>query len=238
MKRVALLIALSLCLAVGVFLLLKPQKIQGSAEVYDTITVQVGTNLFYNVYVPVEAVLEATDGAAIYDYDLLTIGVQSAEPSARCKVQVGDKWVYAVSKEGWLRATMLGFEQEQPYKGTYDLSTTLWTDELPPITLPLEQSILAQLRGNSYQSFGGAAYVTSEIMYGTFAEVTDRALLKMSTLYHQPILYGKYTTNLFWMTSNLYTVAVTPINYNTCLLITAYGEEGKQYAAAIMEEFT
>lgn len=64
----------------------------------------------------------------------------------------------------------------------------------------------------------------------------ERALLKMSTLYKQPINYGLMGDSKLWVTENLYTVAVSPINYNTCLVVTAYGEKGKQYAAALMGE--
>ena len=56
----------------------------------------------------------------------------------------------------------------------------------------------------------------------------------MSTLYKQPILYGMMADNKLWVSENLYTVAVAPINYNTCLVVTSYGDVGRQYAAKLM----
>ena len=44
------------------------------------------------------------------------------------------------------------------------------------------------------------------------------------------------TDNKLWVSENLYTVAVAPINYNTCLVVTSYGDTGRQYAAKLMED--
>ncbi len=56
----------------------------------------------------------------------------------------------------------------------------------------------------------------------------------MSSLYKQPIRMECSQPYQLWVSENLYTVAVSPINYNNCLVVTAYGEVGKQYAAALM----
>ena len=218
----------------GAYFLLQPSELLGSATVYNTITLQIEDNLFYDVRVPVEANLESTDGVTIYSYDLLTVGVQDLEPSSFCKVKVGNRWVFASSKDGWLKATQIGFEEEQAYEGSYDTEDTEWIDSVPQVVMDLDPEILEGLKEGSSYTFGGEEFVTSQIAYGTFDVAVDRALLKMSTLYKQPILYGMLTSEKLWVTSNLYTVAVSPVNFNTCLVVTAFGETGKQYAAALM----
>lgn len=242
MKRIVaiiLIIVLSLgILGTGAYFLFKPEELLGSETVYDTVTLQIEDNLFYDVRVPVEANLESTDGATIYSYDLLTVGVQDTEPSSFCKVKVGDRWVFASSKDGWLKATQVGFEKEQAYEGSYDTEDTEWVDSIPKVVMELDPAVLEDLRDGGSYTFGGPEFVTSQIAYGTFDMAVNRALLKMSTLYKQPILYGMLAENQLWVSENLYTVAVAPINYNTCLVVTAYGESGKQYAAALMGERT
>lgn len=223
-------------LGTGVFLLFRPVELLGSKDVYDTVTLQLKDNLFYDVRVPVEAKLESTDGATVYSYDLLTVGVQDLEPSTFCKVKVGGRWVFAASKDGWLKATQAGFEEEQPYEGEYDVSQTEWEDSIPPVVMNLDVGMLNDLRKGASYTLGGSEFVTAQIAYGTFDVAVDRAMLKMSTLYKQPIHYGMKSAERLWVTSNLYTVAVSPINYNTCLVVAAYGEKGKQFAAALMEE--
>lgn len=231
------LIVLSI-VGTGMYFLFKPKELLGSESVYDTVTLQIEDNLFYDVRVPVEAKLESTDGATIYSYDILTVGVQDIEPSSFCKVKVADRWVFASSKEGWLKATQVGFEQEQPYTGHYDIEDTKWLDAVPPVVMDLDPEVLKDLRDGASYTFGGREFVTSQVAYGTFNVAVNRALLKMATLYKQPIHYGMLTSNQLWVSENLHTVAVSPINYNTCLVVTAYGEKGKQYAAALMGEHT
>ena len=240
MKRViSIILVIVLVLGLvgaGAYFLFRPTELLGSATVYNKITLQIEDNLFYDVRVPVEAVLESTDGATIYSYDLLTVGVQDIEPTSFCKVKVGNRWVFAASKEGWLKATKLGFEEEQAYSGSYDTENTKWVDSIPPVAMELDQGMMKDLRKGASYTFGGKEFVTSQIAYGTFDVAMERALLKMSTLYKQPINYGLMGDSKLWVTENLYTVAVSPINYNTCLVVTAYGEKGKQYAAALMGE--
>ena len=84
----------------GAYFLFKPKELLGSESVYDTVTLQIEDNLFYDVRVPVEAKLESTDGTTIYSYDLLTVGVQDMEPTTFCKVKVGNRWVFA--PVGWV----------------------------------------------------------------------------------------------------------------------------------------
>lgn len=236
-KVIAIFLVLALVLSIAggaAYFLLKPEELKGSEDVYKTITLQLKDDLFYDVRVPVEAVLESTDGGTIYSYDLLTVGVQDIEPTAYCKVKIGDRWVFASSKDGWLRATLAGFEKEEAYTGSYDTEYTKWEDNIPDVVMELDEDMLAALwEGTSY-TFGGEEFVTSQIAYGTFDVAVDRALRKMATLYKQPINYGMLTGDRLWVTCNMYTVAIAPINYNTCLVVSAYGEEGKQYAAALM----
>lgn len=240
MKRIiaiVLIIVLVLgALGTGAFFLFRPDDLLGSEDVYNTITVQLKDDLFYDVRVPVEAVLESTDGATIYSYDLLTIGVQDVEPTTFCKVNVGDRWVFASSKDGWLKATKAGFEQEAAYTGSYSTEVTKWEDTIPEVVMNLDPELLKSLREGASYTFGGSEFITSQVAYGTFDVAVDRALLKMSILYKQPISYGLLSSERLWVTSNMYTVAVAPINYNTCLVVAAYGETGKQFAAALMRE--
>lgn len=238
MKRVIAIVLgavlLLSAIGTGTYFLFKPKELLGSESVYDTVTLQIEDNLFYDVRVPVEAKLESTDGTTIYSYDLLTVGVQDMEPTTFCKVKVGNRWVFASSKDGWLKATQAGFEQEVPYEGSYDTEDTKWIDTVPDVVMELDEELLEDLREGASYTFGGQEFVTSQIAYGTFEVATERALLKMSTLYKQPILYGMMADNKLWVSENLYTVAVAPINYNTCLVVTSYGDVGRQYAAKLM----
>ena len=211
MKRVIAIVLgavlLLSAIGTGAYFLFKPKELLGSESVYDTVTLQIEDNLFYDVRVPVEAKLESTDGTTIYSYDLLTVGVQDMEPTTFCKVKVGNRW-----------------------------EDTKWIDTVPDVVMELDEELLEDLREGASYTFGGQEFVTSQIAYGTFEVATERALLKMSTLYKQPILYGMMADNKLWVSENLYTVAVAPINYNTCLVVTSYGDTGRQYAAKLMED--
>lgn len=240
MKRViaiVLVVVLLLgTLGTAAFMLLRPKDILGSEDVYTKVTLQLEDNSFYDVRVPVEAKLESTDGATIYSFDLLTVGVQDNEPSAYCKVKVGDRWVFAASEDNWLKATLKGFEEEEPYSVTYGLEDMVWEDVVPPVAMSLDSKTLSALKEGSAYVFGGDEFISTQVAYGTFDTIMDRAFLKMVGLYKQTPRYGKNTGEQLWVTCNGYTVAVQSLNYNTCLLITARGEIGKQYAAALMED--
>jgi hypothetical protein len=211
-----------------------PKELKGSADVYNIVTLQLDDNLFYDVQVPVEAVLEYTDGSTRYTYDLLTIGVQDLEPSSFCKVQVGGRWVFASSPDRWLKAPMAGFQMREPYAGYYDIEDTEWIATIPAVTIELDEEILENLKeGNSY-TFGGQEFVTAQIDYGTFDVVVSRALTRLSTLYKHSIPFGMLTSDRLWVSSGSYSVAVYSINYNTCLYVSACGEQGRQYAAALI----
>lgn len=217
-------------------LVLGEKEYKGNADVYNLITLQLEDNLFYKVHVPVEAELLSTDGATVYEFDLLTIGIQDMEPTSYCKVKVGERWVYAVSDDDWLKATMAGFETEQAFSATYDATHIDWSDNIPAVIYSLDTEMLAELRKGHAYALGGEEFVVTQIAYGTFDTAVDRSLLKMSTLYGEPLTYGMKGEKKMWMSSNHHTVAVSAINYNTCLVISAYGEAGRQYAAALMEE--
>ena len=238
-KRVAAAVVIAIAICVGAivtYCMLRPREILGVTDVYSTVTLQLQDNLFYDVRIPTEAKLQSTDAATIYSYDLLTVGVQDVEPSTFCKVQVGGRWVYANSKDGWLRATLAGFESNEPYAGHYNTEGTKWTDQVPNVVMSLDTELLEQLRvGMSYQ-FGGSDFITTQVAYGTFPVAVERALTKMETLFRQKIVTGAKDDNHLWVTSAGYTVAVVAINYNTCLVISAHGDQGRQYAARLVRE--
>lgn len=222
-------------IVVAVVILMQPQQINGNIYFYNTVTVQLAENTFYNIRVPAEAQLLSTDGATVYQYDLLTVGVQDTEPSTICKVKVADRWVFATSEENWFKPTLQGFEEESPYSVSYDWDEIKWEDELPPLVVKMESEAYTALQAGDSYLFGGDEFITTQTTYGTFSDVVNRALLKMVGLYKQTPTYGLVTDNIFWVTCNDYTVAVKFINYNTHLLITAHGEEGKQCAVALLE---
>jgi len=237
MKKAVAISAALICtaiLGVYIFFTFKPTKLQGSESVYNTITLQLSDNMFYDVRVPVEAKLLSTDGATVYTYDLLSIGVQDKEPSSFCKVQVGGRWVFASSEDGWLKATIKGFQDEQPYEGSYSLDNMQWTASLPDVVVSIEDIELEKLLDGNSKALGGTDFVTTQVAFGTFDVATKRALTKMATLYKQPLRFGMKTDYDMWVASGDYTVAVHSINYNTCVVISACGEIGRQYAAALL----
>lgn len=228
-------IVLLIAIGVGIYLYCQPREFLGSDTVYNTITLQIGENTFYDVRVPVEAKLLRTDGMTVYEYDIITVGVQDLEPTTFCKVKVGERWVFANSPDNWYKATIGGFETEEPYEGTFDVESTRWTDTVPPLVMDLDRTMLESLQSGASIPLGGKEFVTSQVTYGVFDAIVDKALTRMSTLYLQPIKYGMRTEKALWVVSGEYTVAVRPINYNTCMLVTACGDTGRQYAIALME---
>ena len=145
-------------------------------------------------------------------------------------LQIGEN-----SPDNWYKATIGGFETEEPYEGTFDVESTRWTDTVPPLVMDLDRTMLESLQSGASMPLGGKEFVTSQVTYGVFDAVVDKALTRMSTLYLQPIKYGMRTEKALWVVSGEYTVAVRPINYNTCMLVTACGDTGRQYAIALME---
>lgn len=232
----AICAAVLIALAVTMYFLCKPKKILGSDTVYDTVTLQLSDNLFYDVRVPVEAKLVNTDGMTIYEFDILTVGIQDAEPTSFCKVKVANRWVFASSPEQWYKATIKGFEGEQPYEGSYDVEKTKWTDTIPPLVVQLDPVVIKALKLGESIPLGKKEFITTQVSYGIFEEASSRALTRMSTLYKQPIKFGYKTEDALWVASGEYTVAVRPINFNTCMVVTACGDTGRQYAVAMMED--
>lgn len=238
-RAVAILLILLLIFSLvstGIYFFVQPKEYLGSSSVYNTVTLQLDDTTFYDVRVPVEANLLYTDGTTVYDYDLISVGIQDTEPISDYKVKVGNRWVYAQSEDGWLKATLRGFEEETAYTGSYDTSKMKWTDTVPGVVMELDADMLDALREGQAYTFGENDFIISQLSFGTFDVACERSLMKMSTLFHQDLRYGMKTSNQLWVTSNRYTVAVSSVNYNTCLLISAYGEKGRQYAAALMGE--
>lgn len=233
MKRVALIILLCATLT-GIWQYTRPKELLGNAEDYKTVTLQLDANLFYDVRVPTEAVLKATDGATIYEYDLLAVGIQDKEPSCPIKAFVGDRWVFAKSDTYHLKATAVGFEVEEPYEGTYDLRRVEWDESIPEVTTALDANILAYLSRGGATMLGGQDFVTCSDMYGTFDACIERACYKMSTLFGQEMEHALLTADTLWISSGGYTVAVETLNYNTCRVYTAHGSLGGQYIAAMI----
>lgn len=215
--------------------LMTPKEFKGDAAAYDTVTLQLKDNTFYDVRVPKIAVLKATDGASVYTYDLLSVGVQDQEPPGPCKVKIGDRWVFGSSRDNYLKSTMAGFEVNKAYQGSYNTEKTKWTDTIPKVVIDLDPVMLKALRAGKSYALGGDEFINAQVAYGTFDSAVTRALTRMSTLYKQPITYGYKTANSLWVTSGKYTVCVSSINYNTCLIVSACGDEGRQYAAKLME---
>lgn len=223
-------------LVVGVCaVLMTPRELRGSADIYDTITLQLQDSRFYDVRIPKDAVLKATDGGTVYTYDLLTVGVQDQEPPGPCKVKVDGRWVFATSKDNYLKATMAGFGKNKSYAGSYHIDNIQWTDKIPAVVMDIDTVMLKGLKAGHSYALGGEDFINAQRAYGTFDSAVDRALTKMSTLYRQPLDYGYKTDNSMWVTSGKYTVCVSSINYNTCLIVSACGDTGRQYAAKLME---
>lgn len=233
MRRVLLpvLLSFTLCACTS-----GTQKLKGSELEYQTVTLQVQDKLFYDVRVPTNAVLESTDGVSYYSFDLLHVGVQDLEPATDCKVKVGNRWVFAESKDNWLRPTMIGFEILSPYQGGYSTEHTEWNAKLPSVTMPLDTEVYTRLKARSSLPFGGDEFITAQDMYRTYEETVDYALRRMSTVFEQPLITGAYTDGYLWIESSDYVVAVIPVNYNTCTLVTGHGERAVQYAAALVQE--
>ena len=236
-RTVAIILVLVLLLGLagtGAMFIFGEKEYKGNADAYNLVTLQIEDNLFYKVHVPVEANLLSTDGATVYEFDLLTVGIQDTEPTSYCKVKVGDRWVFATSEDDWLKATMSGFETETAFSATYDASSVNWSDTIPSVIYSLDTEMLEELRNGHAYALGGEEFIVTQVAYGTFDTAVGRSLLKMSALYGEPLTFGMMGEKKMWMSSNRHTVAVSSINYNTCLVISSFGGTGRQYAAALM----
>lgn len=230
---IVLVLVLLIAGGVGIYFLLQPTQLQGDAEIYDTYTLEIADNLFYDVRVVPNAVLESTDHQSIYSFDLLSIGVQDIEPTTHFKVQVNGRWVFAESKDNWLRPTVRGFEENVAYTGTYDLEHTDFEVELPEFPSGTNPEILEALAEGEAWLFGGKDFIRTGITYGLYDAVCATQLIRMTTLFKQDLPYV-HKGERMWVERNDYVVAVIPVNYNTQFIIQAYGEQGRLYAAALV----
>ena len=236
-RRLAIIIPVVLVLILGIagaaYFLTRPAKLQGDEDVYNTVTLEIRNNLFYDVRVVPNAVLESTDHSTIYSYDLLTIGVQDVEPTANFKVQIDGRWVFVQSEDNWVKPTVHGFEVELPYTGAYDTEDVDWEVPLPNNPGGTNPELLEALAEGEVWLFGGNDFIRTGQTYGRFEEVVNNQLIRMTTLFHQPLTRIHLGERL-WCEQNGFIVAIVPINFNTQLTILAYGEQGRNYAAALV----
>lgn len=238
-KTLTILIAVAVLLivaAVVCFFIFRPAELHGSTSVYDTVTLQLAPNIFYDVWVPVEATLLSTDGATIYEYDLLTVGVQDTEPSSKCKVAVCGRWVFVNSPEGWLRTSLTGMDVEEPYYGTLDHEAIVWSEgTVDPVAYIPPTSLDFFCNGGVY-AFGGSEFIAVQRVYDTYGGAYEQLLWKLFSLFKQDSGEGVVFESGVWITADEYTLALITENYNTYYLVTACGTSGREYAATLVNE--
>lgn len=207
---------------VGIRLFTTPTMLQGDADQYIKITLQLTDRDFYDVRIPTEAVLKDTDGQSLYVFDKLTVGIQDTMPTCIYKVNVCDRWVFAESQEDYLLPTVKGFEIEQPY--TVGISLKGVPKDL---ALPKKKAEgFRELQTDKTVTFGGNAFVRhTSNGGGDWDSVIDALCLKMTQLYNQPLTSYYRDDICFLMVSGEYIIAAINHNYNTSEVMCGCGTQ-------------
>lgn len=221
----------------GIFILTRPTKINGDPNNYNTVTLKVDEQYYYDVRVPAEATLTGTDQKTFYRYDLLTVGVQDSEPTTGYKVKIANRWVYAVSDDNWVAPTVVGFEDEQPYEGWINTHEpdpetneggTNWGAPMRSAREPADQTMLAS---ESIAIEGSNEFFCMAKGFGRYEHAREQLLKDVSVLYDVDIWEVHTTDTMMWVESNGYAQGFRMLNFNTFVMYQAYGEEYVNLAA-------
>lgn len=207
---------------------LRPTPLKGSVENSHKISVSIGRDMFYDILVPNEATLLETDEHTIYRYDLLTIGVQGAEPMTDYKVKVEDRWVFVESDEDWLVPTIYSFENfkayevfpEYEYLEDEDGNPVNWADGPAPT---YHANASPVIEGTHVHKDGG--YVMMEEIYSKWDELVENMLAKLCKLSGEYVPHYYNDGNIFYAEVGGYAVGAKYINYNTQLGLVACGDD-------------
>lgn len=246
LKIVLIVLGAVLVLGVAGFLvwkfILTPTKLLGSLDNSHQVSVCLGRDVYYDVYVPNEAELQETDEHAIYKYDLLTIAVSLSEPNSDYKVKVGDKWVYAESEEHWLLPTVYGFEHNKAYNvaPVYEYLTVTdpeTGEEVPAVWNdgPYPYPVTGTEVHSHTTHVHGPEYLVCEEFYGRWEETRDVLLGKLCHLTGDYVPHYFDNGEIFYASSGKYAVGMRYINFNTNQTYIAKGDARNELLALIQE---
>lgn len=204
---------------------LRPTPLKGSLDNYHKVSVYLRDNTYYDVWVPNEAKLITTDEHISYEFDLLEIGVQPYEPTADYKVKVNDVWVYALSKDKWLKPTIKGFEEEQPYvvKPVYEKTVDengfpiVWADgSYPSGGTEVVSDATHVLEGGDY-------LIKADTNLGLYADNVQNILGRLCHLTKGYVPHYYDDGKIMYAKSGNYAVGLKYVNYNTTVCYIAKG---------------
>lgn len=224
---------------------LRPTPLKGDVDNAHVVTLNLHDNIFYDVLIPNEAVLEETDEHYTYEYDLLRVGVRDTEPiDADYKVQVDGRWVFAYSDDDWLKTIAYSVENNQPYEVNHAFEYITYTDPetgeeveknwacgpapaYTAVDVPVDLGVTIYDEGD---------YVIYKEQYGQYAAVctliSDQ--LVQQTGQYMPEYYQD--GHIFYAAKDGVVVGVIQQNFNTQYTVFARGQQGVQQALAILTE--
>lgn len=237
-----LIIALLCSCGFGVwFFLFRMQSLRGDISHAYAVTLYIKDGVTYDVWVPNEAELIETDQASLYRFDLLTVGVQDIEPTAKYKVPVEGRWVYAKSEDNWLSPTAWGFEHEEAKhispryrytevvnEETGEVTPAVWDDgTLPPCNIePTLADYDVDIDGTDYIIYGST--------YGVWEDTRDNLLARLCSLSDDYVPHYYDDGRLFYAECGDYCVGMKYTNFNTNETMVAHGSDFKTETLALL----
>ena len=243
-----ILFALSLVLIIAAtcivvwFFFLKPAPLKGDVNNSHVITLNLYDNVFYDLYIPNEAVLEKTDEHYTYEYDLLKVGVRDTDPlDADYKIQVDGRWVYAYSSDDWLKTIAYSVEHNLPYEVNYEFEYLTYIDEETGEEMvkdwacgPYPASTTCEYIEPGVYIYGDGDYLIYKEQYGQYRNVMD-------DMFDRLVQYtGRYMCEYYndyymcYAADGGITVGVVSINFNTQYTVFAKGPTATRQALAIL----
>lgn len=224
---------------------LRPTPLKGDINNASAITLNLHDNIFYDVLIPNEAVLEETDEHYTYEYDLLRVGVRDTEPlDADYRVQVDGRWVYAYSEDDWLKTVAYSVENNKPYEVVHEFEYLTTTDPetgeevkkdwacgpAPYIANPVgmaEPGVII---------YGPGDYLIYKEQYGQYNPVCNLMAdqLVQSAGQYMPEYYQD--GRVFYAAKNGVTVGVVGGTFNTQYTVFAKGQQATELALSILVE--
>lgn len=217
----------------GWWFFLRPTPLLGTLENSRTITLNLYDNVFFDVQVPNEAVLRTTDEHYTYEFDLLTVGVQTTEPElADYKIQVDGRWLYATSDKYWLYSTVHSFEHNKSYTVEHafpEIEGIDWATGPAPVALT-EPTVT----GEDSVLYGEDGYLIFTKEFNMWEGACNNSLDKLAqaTGKLSPAYYSD--GKIFYAEQGEYCVGIRAINFNTQYAVFAKGPEGCAEARAIL----
>lgn len=224
---------------------LRPTPLKGDVNNAHTISLNLHDNVFFDVLIPNEAVLEETDEHYTYEYDLLRVGVRDTEPfDADYKVQFDTRWVYAYSEDDWLKTVAYSVENNKPYEVNHGFEYLTYIDPVLNVEVAKDWATgPAPYIDNPVDTvepgviiYGEGDYLIYKEQYGQYKPVCDLMSdqLVQSVGQYMPEYFQNGT--IFYATKNGVTVGVVGENFNTQYTVFAKGQQATEMALSILTE--